>query len=271
MPRRRLLFVDRELLLDFLADYEGGELVDVVESESRSKDKNVEGTIGVPNLASIKGRKGRDEVIGTERRVRQRAASELGRLHAQLIEDDELHCFSSAHPDEWSRLSPGAIVEATGILQVPGMWRLGEGLDELETVASAIGEYPDEAREELDVLRAVAAASRLGDEIPAVLTVGQPGYRFAMTLPSGCAIAAAPARLEGHVTILGELDQAIDDGERYLLPDRATRLAALDDGLEQALSAYDDPELRELGIVSPAVPGPAFVMAPIAIYKQSQS
>lgn len=271
MILRHFLYLDRDLVTEFLAQIEGGVFTEERELSTEGTGRGASGSVGA-GLAKVSAGGRKEQARERERTVRQTAASEFQRLYDVLVERDALTRIEGDASAQVDGVDVGAIVEVVGSWRVPGFSQLAPLIESLQTFQSIVPSADNELvlPTEAEIgLRAIARLAESYEAIPAIVSPGGGAPALAMTLPAEGDTSVAQSELAGEATALMKVLRRVRDGETYLVQDPFLGLAAVipADQRESLMAIFDDPNLATTGVTRPEVQGPAFVVLPIAIYR----
>lgn len=215
---RHFLYLDQDLLDEFLGQLEGGLFDEEHEraEESTSKSRSVGGEAKV-----VRGNLGRsnDSGASTERIVRQTASSKFDRFRRQLLDHEALQELGALDDAIWDQLEAGELLEIEAKLSQPGLSQVTQLARQLADVAPLLQAIGAELKEE-DVSQAEALASLADtDRVPVLVEVAAvPRYRFACRL-RGSSLTVGESDLVGEATVLAKLQRKLKKGEREDLVD----------------------------------------------------
>ncbi|MBV9872121.1 MAG: hypothetical protein JO214_16015 [Frankiaceae bacterium] len=269
MILRDFLYLDRDLVQDFLAQAEGGLIDEATERRSQSGRGGFGGKLGAGPL-EVSGEKGKEHSVETETVVHQSPASEFDRLYT-LLEGDDLVVLDEVSNDEViGQIQRKQMLEVDGRVQVAGLHQLLKLMGTIGTLAPLMGELrgaSDVDQETLDAIKAMTALSGGESRLPVIATVpGTSGLRIALELN--------PAFVQTEdwdvdASVLLKVQRLLKIDETYTVGDPFGGLMKLmpDSDQTNILDSMDADELAKLGIGEASIEAPGILATPIAIYR----
>jgi hypothetical protein len=266
---RQFLFLDTELVRQFLAQLEGGSYEEEAQRIRDSRGKEAAGELGASGLGARAGIRagrtsGQEEEV--ERTVQQTPEAAYARLYERLQEQQAIQWLEAFDAAIWDQLRRGEVIEVEVVVAVSTFARyaqLGEQMGPLMEVMQAIGEpVDDETKTALAMFGNLG--QMLGSATPFVARVpGAPEFKFvgSVTAPG---LRVELDQLDGEATIAAKIQRKLTADERYTILDFIPGI--------RGLAAHDRAEMEKELTNSPEMPdmvidGPLAVVTPIAIYR----
>lgn len=133
MPKlRRFMYLNDEIVGQFLAQVEGGEFDKQRITDQQSSSSGIGGSLNV-RVASGHADRGKSGSSQAETVLRQSGPSRFNRLHHVLETEHELSSLNAADDGIWAALEVGEIIEVVVTLEIPEFFR---SMDQVSGVAS---------------------------------------------------------------------------------------------------------------------------------------
>lgn len=266
MILRNFLYLDESLLIEFLAQLEGGVAASETRRTTSDRSRGIRGSLGTSGMAHAGGELRRRTQDEAEFVVHQTRASQFDRLHRLLTEKDAL---GVAEPSaDLKTLARGKMVEVTGPARVLGLGGLSEMLEMLDSLSEVMDPAEIDASElgQIELFRKFLG--RATPDIAVSVTTGEPPEEFGAVMKMDAGLEAR-AELAGEVSMLGKLLRRVEDGQNYVVQDPLGGLLATAPPAARAelLANLDSEEMRGFGVSSPEVAGPAWIVLPVAVYR----
>ena len=255
---RRFLYLDNQVVNEFLSQLQGGLIELMSETQTANKDRKLGGKAGVPGTGfgvEVSGGK----VIGTSatQSLRESPESAFQRLYSLLEGLDGIQSLDGFDEGIWQQLKKQEVVEISATLDVPQDLAIISALapddgEQTRTRMRMLSGLDDD--QELDEMIAASQALRHVFPRSAVVgtALGAPDYRFVLPLnPGSLRVDLMDSELLGDVSALGTITRVIPSDQSWSVLDIANRTVAT----EMDLDEFDS-----------TVPGPAAVLNTIAIY-----
>lgn len=267
---RQFLYLDHDLVHEFLAPFEGGIFDQETKSTETRGERGVGGRVGTP-FAGVEGNLGKDTRVGQERTTHQTSSSEFSRLYDHLEAEDLVQPLPAVDEGIWAQLEQGELVEFPATVALPGfskMLDLAAGMAGILPLMQSLGAGPTDPA----AVKAIEGMAQLqaSDSGPVSLiasVAAYPRFRFLCQLNRSFLRASANA-LEGEATVIGKI-------QRKLF--RAETVSAVE--LFPGMNRLSKKQRREFerNVGNPKIPGmefgpssiayPGAILTPIAIYR----
>lgn len=262
---RQFLYLDQDLLDEFLGHLEGGLFDEEHEraEESTSKSRSLGGEAKV-----VRGNLGRsnDSGASTERVVRQTPSSNFERFRRQVVEQEGLQALGALDDAIWNQLEAGELLEIEAKISMPGLSQITQFARQFTELAPLARAFGADVKDD-DVTQAQALAS-LGDNdrVPILIEVAAaPRYRFACRLRSA-SIMVEQNDLVGEATVLAKLQRKLKKGEREDLAE-LPGMGMLPRAKRRELEATIKKSKAPISQGATSIGHPGGVLTPVAVYR----
>lgn len=264
---RQFLYLNEDLLDQFLSQLEGGLYEEEARTSRASTDKGVGGGLGGPVRAEARRSKGAEESLS--RTVRQTPSSKFDRLMSGLAASDGVRLIEDVPDDSaWSDLERSDILEIESRVSLPAvvsLLRAAQGLGSLLPVIQQLSDEPvgDQGVEALSAIQALAEGA--GSKVSVIAAVSAtPRYRFVAQLePAG--LLSSLDEIEGEATVVAKLRRKLREGEQLATFEFFSGQSALPaEAREEFEKAFGEQEefARDMFVTAPAA-----LITPIAIFR----
>jgi hypothetical protein len=270
---RQFLYRDGDLIREFLSQLEGGIFDEDAQTLRSGRRSGM--TAGLKaGPVMTQGDKHGDTSDELARVVRQTGVSEFDRLFRALDSRNAIQYLDNIDERIWGQLQRGDIVEVEAVVRLGGfqkMLELMNTVQELLPLAQSMGSGPSldsETMQAMELMRQLAQAGPKETTSVIARLASAFRFKFACSLRETY-ILVDKALLEGEVTVCGKIQRKLKRKETYIV---GGFFAGLEDILprreqEELIGAFDNPELKALGVESPEIKYPAAILTPIAIYR----
>lgn len=269
MALRDFIYLDRQLVRDFLAQAEGGS-VDEATERQRTTGKGGFGVKIGTSAAGGSGEKSKENTVETEAVVKQVAPSEFDRLYTYL-EDDDLTLLEWA--DEESDISTvrrKQFVEMDARVQPSGLQQMFDMLGKFTSAMPLMGQLGDFKMDPASQagMEAISQFGQMETALAVVATVpGSLGFKAVLELK--------PEYLIGDVndveaSVLMKVQRQVRPDEKYLVGDPMGGMLKLMPAADRDkfLDSLRTPEAAQFGVSGDfEVSAPAVIATPVAIYR----
>jgi hypothetical protein len=260
MTFRHFVYVDRDVVRDFLAQAEGGVFDQTTQVSTAARKRGIGGNVGI-GPAGASASAGGDRSSSEERVVVQTAASEFERLVAAL--GDELELLENLGPENPPKRSQ--LIEVDVVLTPVGMGTLLDLVDRLPP--SAIPSDP-KAQEAIAGIQALAASGDGRLSFIAAPVDGSP-YRFGLDLRRDCCTGSTDELAGAEVTLCGKVTSVLRSGQTRLIGNDLGGVVGKLPAAKQAEYAamFSASGADAVGVASPELQFPGAVVMPIALFR----
>ncbi len=266
MKLRNFLYLNENILDDYLSALEGSLPEKIITKEKQTTDKK--GTLGVKAVGV-----GAEKIVETEtQQERTLTPSAKVQLFMDLLQNEEDIPFYEFLNDEiWNQLSRDEVVEFMGAIRFSKLKEFSTAISQFSDLTTLIESFTDTPIIDNKTQKAIEGIKGLGDykngnEIPCVLSfAGQKDYPVVAYLDDSF-LKVPQESFVGDVTILCKIQRKINKGSSVELTDffKSIKELPLNRDQRRAMNTKDLTMPKEL---SDTIKGPAFVVIPIAIYK----
>jgi hypothetical protein len=266
---REFLYLDQQLVDQFLAQLEGGVSGEEAQRTREHRGKEAGGEAGASGFGARAGVKagrssGQEEEIA--RTVQQTPESKFARFYDLLREQQSVQWLEALDEEIWDQLLRGEIVELQASISVSTLARfatIAQQAGPLLELVQAFGEtVDDETRDAMASLRTIGPL--LGSGIPITARVaGSPDFKVVATLRPPH-LQVEPDQLDGEATLLAKIQRKLSAQERYTALEAIPGIRGLPakDRREMEADLSNSPDFPDM-----VVEGPLAVVTPIAIYR----
>jgi hypothetical protein len=263
---RNFLYLDSQLVDEFLAQLEGGLYGEEEERDVRRSERGVRGDVAVGPVAAggQRGSAGEEE---TARTRRQTPESRFARLYDSLDATGNLQWLEGLDDAIWNDLRRGEIIEVEGTVAVSSLIKLADLAEQMESLAPTIEAISDEPMMDADTLQAMRGISAFGGifgaRVPLVVRAAERRFKFIADLDRSN-LRTDLGVLEGEATVFGKIQRKLRPSDKWTLLDSIPGLASLPPALRQQMQkdVKNEEELPDL-VIRP----PAAILTPVAIYR----
>jgi hypothetical protein len=268
MNYRDFLYLDRDLVINFLAQAEGGITEQTTETQTTTGKGGFGGKIGAGPVG-VSAEKGKESALQTQAVIRQVAASEFDRLY-RYLEEDALtiidHAVDATVVDGIRRKQ---FLEVDARLQVSGLHQLVGLLSTMGAIAPLIEQFSDDEFDKETLAGIQTVSSLTGDNKSLALIATVPG---AANLKVGLELSPSAILTDSwdtEASVLLKVQRVIKGSDRYLVGDPFGGLLKMIPPKERdkLAKSFDPDELAQLGVTDIEIAAPAIVGTPIAIYR----
>jgi hypothetical protein len=266
---RQFLYLDTDLVRQFLAQLEGGAYEQEAQRLRESRGRDTGGELGASGLgarAGIKAGRSSGQEEEVERTVQQTPEAAYARLYDLLNAQQAIQWLEAFDAAIWDQLRRGELIEVETVVAVSTFARyaqLGQQMGPLMDVMQAFGEPIDEeAKAALAMLGNVG--QMLGSATPFVgRAPGAPEFKFVGSVTEA-GLRLDLDQLDGEATLAAKIQRKLTADERYTILDFIPGI--------RGLAAHERAEMEKDLANSPEMPdmvteGPLAVVTPIAIYR----
>lgn len=266
MKLRNFLYLNENILDDYLSALEGSLTEKIITKEKQTSDKR--GGIG-GNVVTLGAGKNFETETQKERTLTPSAKVQL---FMDLLQKEEHIPFYEVLDDEtWNQLSRDEIVEFMGAIRFSKLKEISSAISKFASLTAFIESVTDTPIIDDETQKAIDGIKGLGDykngnEIPCVLSFsGQKDYPVIAYLDDAF-LKVPQESFVGDVTILCKIQKKINKGNSVDLTDffKPIKDLPLNRSQRRSMNTKDLTMPKEL---SDTIKGPAFVVIPIAIYK----
>lgn len=266
MKLRNFLYLNENILDDYLSALEGSLPEKIITTEKQTTDKK--GTLGVKMVGL-----GTEKIVETEtQQERTLTPSAKVQLFMDLLQNEEdVPFYEFLNEEIWKQLSRDEIVEFMGSIRFSKLKEFSAAISQLSNLTTLIESFTDTTIIDDKTQKAVEGIKGLGEykngnEIPCVLSFeGQKDYPIIAYLDDSF-LKVPQESFVGDVTILCKIQKKINKGSSVELTDffKSIKELPLNRDQRRTMNTKDLTMPKEL---SDTIKGPAFVVIPIAIYK----
>ena len=266
MKLRNFLYLNENILDDYLSALEGSLTEKIITKEKQTSDRK-------SNLGGKVANIGAGKTVETEtQKERTLTPSAKVQLFMDLLQNEEHVPFYEFLDDEtWNQLSRDEIVEFMGAIRFSKLKEISAAISQFSNLTAIIESFTDtpiiddETQKAIDGIKGLGNYKN-GNEIPCVLSFsGQKDYPVIAYLDDAC-LKVPQESFVGDVTILCKIQKKINKGSSVDLTDffKPIKDLPLNRSQRRSMNTKDLTMPKEL---SDTIKGPAFVVIPIAIYK----
>jgi hypothetical protein len=270
MVLRDFLYLDRDLVRNFLAQIEGGVLDEMTEREKSSGRGGLSGKVGFGPVGAGAD-KSKETSRETEAVFRQVAAGEFDRLYRHLESEDLVIFDEVADAAIVSQIERKQFLEVDARVTVAGLHQFAALLGDLTSAGPLLGmlgiDDDDLDEETVAAMQAFAALANNEKALSVVATVpGSAGLRVALDLDRAWILTGA---WDLDASVLLKVQRIIKADENYIVGDPFGGMLKLmpESERESLMEALTDDEAAELGISDAVITSPGLVGTAIAIYR----
>jgi hypothetical protein len=266
---RQFLYLDPELVEQFLAQMEGGTFSEESQRlrETRGRERGADaGASALGAHAGIRAGKTSGQEEELERIIKRTAESAFSRLYELLQEQNAVQWLEAFDDEIWNGLRRGEILEVEASISVSSLAKymnLVQQAGPLMGLMEAIGEeVDDETKSAMSMIGMFG--QMLGNAVPIVArAVGAPEFKFVATL-NPAHVRPDVDQLEGEATLLAKIQRKLDASERYTVLNLIPGIRALPSSERREMEAdlSNSPEFPDM-----VIDGPLAVTTAIAVYR----
>ncbi len=274
-PRRVLrhfLYLDEELVQEFLSQYEGG-LYDEEERSTESRGAHgVSGKVGVGPLG-LAGEAKKDAHQSEHRTTRQTSAGQFSRLYDYLDEDELIQRLPALDDAIWEQLESAELVEMPASIALPGLTKMVEiasGMLDILPMLQAFSASEISADPEgMEKMKAfVKMTSSDAGPISVIASVAaSPRFQFLCSLKrEWCRVPSASMEVEA--TILGKIQRKLGRGETVSAIEFFPGMNRLGrKQLREFERKLGNPQIPGMELGASSVRYPGAVLTPIGVFQ----
>lgn len=266
---RQFLYLDRELVREFLAQIERGVYDESRERSNQSRSSGLHGRVGV-GPAGAGGERGKSANAESEAVVKQTAASEFDRLYESLeqaglqiyeVIDEKLEELPIKRKD---------IIEVDARLRVSGLQTMLDLIGTFSQIMPLMEQLGSTAEIDPQTLQGMQALSALDSDdrpLPLIATVpGETALQIALDLTQAGVFTTS---WDGEATVLCKVQRLLRRGDRHVVGDPFGGLMKImpEGDRRKILESLRSDSSAALGIGEAEVAYPGLIGTPIAIYR----
>jgi hypothetical protein len=275
---RGFFYLNDETVINSLSAVEAGKVDEVLARVNTAREGGVGGGIGIHG-AKVEGAKKSTSEF-EEEMVRTRTRFSVFEIWREnLVSKKALGFFEGWSPEMLTHVQPGETVEFKAKLELAPMQTIIRMFNWFAKQARTQGSIFAQKGEDLKgtkeaerVFRALAGEDENLESVVLAEPAGGEGPPIAMQLADRWMIGEL-GHLSGEYTIVGQVDQVLEDGEEYptlrIMHAAPVTIVELD-VLREVVDNFSEPA-KEFGLsITPAdatITGPAIWLTPIAIYR----
>jgi hypothetical protein len=237
MPKlRRFLYLDNEIVGQFLAQVEGGEFDEqrITDQQSTSSGIGASVKAGPASAHADRGKTGSSQA---ETVLKQSGPSRFNRLHSILETEHGLSTVNAADDAIWEGLEVGEIIEAVVTVEIPEFFQTMDQMSDLVTIAPILDALTglaslglpgldvseDKLAQIADLKGAMPAITGISSAVseaplPVMMhLVDAPKYKFLAVLDRSL-LAVDRAEIVGEARALIKIDRHIAKGKPETIP-----------------------------------------------------
>lgn len=266
---RQFLYLDQDLVRDFLAQAEGGLYDETRELSSSQGQHGLEGRVAAGPLAAG-GQRSKSAHAETESVVRQTAPSEFDRLYSYLDASGVQVYDAVDEPLESLPIGRKDIIEVDARLRVSGLHQLMDVMGKVGRLAPILQQYGEPGQVDPEMLAAAQAISGLMTDMTSIALIGNvpgaAGVRLALELRT---IAARVDDWDTEATVLLKVQRLLRRGQSEMVGDPFGGLLRVvpEEQRKKLLLGLEIDEMARFGVGESEISYPAIVGTPIAIYR----
>lgn len=272
MILRNFLYLNEQMLNDYLSAIEGFTPTKVTQTAKQTNAKNVGVEVGSKLISGNFGRAGNNE-LETHMEVQITAASKVQKLIDYLSNEEPVKFYDYIDYEIWKSIQRDEIVEFMGTVRFSKLKEIANAVNELEKLCDIIKDFSDindiidkKTQKNMQGLKRLSEMQN-GNEVPCVLSFSTlKEYQAVCFLDKSC-FNVQPENFIGDVTILCKIQKKVSQGQNIELNDIFKPFRELPLNREQRRQMPDKKTLTTPKELSDVIKGPAFVVIPIAIYK----
>lgn len=265
---RNFLYLDKQLVDDYLSSIEGGLYEETIVEKTQSVGGgNIEGGIGI-----FKGSGKKESSNGTEvtRQVKKTDSANFQRLYAYLEKENSFGYYELITQETWTGFGRNAIIEGIGSFRFSKMEDMIGLVNQLDSLAgvmeAATGQtLIDESA--LESIKGFKALEKIQQDkgIPTVFSfVSSPEYKLVSYL-NPIYLKVPKEQMIGEINIFCKIQRILPKNEKIELVELMPSLKNLNLNRNQRRNLPKDtsapPEIKD------TIKCPAAVVIPIAIYR----
>lgn len=263
---RNFLYLDRQMVDDFLAGIEIGLYEEEQVKLTKEKGGSITGKGGVPFLSGeVEGELRKSEEI--TKQVIMTDAAKFQRLYGHLEKEKAFEYYESVNPDIWSSFGKDSLLEAGVTISFSNMDAMADTVSNLSNLASLVESFTGESvldENSKVTIQGVKGVAKMQAEkgIPAKMTfIGSPGFTL-VTYLNPDSLRVDRAQVVGEVTVLCKVQRMFSEGEKLDLFEPFGNLSFLNRKQRRELGKSKlPPEFRD------TIKYPAAIVIPVAIYR----
>ncbi len=270
MVLRNFLYLNEQILDSYLSAIEGYIPTKVTQTTKETNSRNA-GISGSCKAISGGIGKNKSNEIETLMEVEISSASKVQKLITYLSEESEVPFFEYMDESSWKMLNRDEVVEFMGNIRFSKLKEITTAVSELEKLSTIFQDFSDKPlidNKTLKTLQGIKSLNSLqkGNEIPCVLSFGDvKDYKVVCYLDESC-FNVEQENFIGVVTILCKIQKKVEKGNSIQLTDIFKTFREMPLNREQRRSMPSKKQLETPKEFADVIKGPAFVVAPIAIY-----
>lgn len=266
MKLRNFLYLNENILDDYLSALEGSLTEKIITKEKQTIDKkgNLGGSaVGIGAGKTVETETQRERVLTPSAKVQ---------LFMDLLKnEEEIPFYEFLNEEIWGDLSRDEIVEFMGTVRFSKLKEFSTAISQLSNLTTLIESFTDtpiidnKTQKTIDGIK-VLGDYKNGNEVPCVLSFsGQKDYSVIAYLDDTC-LKVPQESFIGDVTILCKIQKKINKGSSVDLTDffKPIKELPLNRSQRRTMNKRDLTMPKE---ITDTIKGPAFVVIPIAIYK----
>lgn len=272
MVLRNFLYLNEQMLNDYLSAIEGFMATKVIQTTKQTNTKNAGIGINAKFVSGDLGKKSNNE-LETQMEVQITAASKVQKFIDYLNSEESIKFYDYIDDEIWKIIQRDEIVEFMGTVRFSKLKEIANAVNELEKLCDVLKDFSDRNniidKNTQKTIQGVKHLSEMqnGNGVPCVLSLNAlKEYQVVCYLDKSC-FKVQQENFVGDVTILCKIQKKVMQGQNIELNDIFKSIRELPLNREQRRQMPNKKTLTTPKELSDVIKGPAFVVTPIAIYK----
>ena len=268
MVLRNFLYLNEQMLNDYLAIFEGAVPSNVIKTE---KETNTTANVKTGDVKFLKGEtsKETEKQLETKIELEISAAAKFQKLFDNL---KHVNFYDFVNEEIWNEIKRNEIIEVMGTIRFSKIKQLTKGIEDIERLVDMVEQiFPqkiasDEERRSISGIKKLNELQN-GKEVACVVTLNDCAkYQFVCYLDEDW-FRVNQENFVGDVTILCKVQKKVEKGQSIELNDLFKNIRNMPLNREQRRQIMDKSDMKTPKELSDIIKGPLFVVAPVAIYK----
>lgn len=271
MVLRNFLYLNEQMLNDYLSAIEGYMATKVIQTTKQINTKNAGIGVNAKFLNGDLGKKTNNE-LETQMEVQITPVSKVQKLIDYLNADEPIKFYDSMNDEIWQSIQRDEVIEFMGTVRFSKLKEIANAVNELEKLCNALQNFTDVSMIDETAQKGMTGLKQLSElqnsnEVPCLLSFNSlKEYQVVCYLDEMC-FNVKQESFVGDVTILCKIQKKVECGQSIELNDIFKSFRELPLNRAQRRQMPNKKSLETPKDLSDIVKGPAFVVTPIAIYK----
>ncbi len=271
MILRNFLYLNEQMLNDYLSAIEGFVTTKVIQTSKQTNAKNAGIGINARIVSGEIGKKSNNE-FETQMEAQITPASKVQKLIDYLNADEPIKFYDSMNDEIWQCIQREEVIEFMGTVRFSKLKEIANAVNELEKLCNALQDFTEVNMIDKNTQKGMQGLKQLSElqnknEVPCLLSFNSLKEYQVVCYLDETFFKVKQENFVGDVTVLCKIQKKIERGQSVELNDIFKTFRELPLNRAQRRQMPNKKSLETPKDLSDIVKGPAFVVTPIAIYK----